>query len=433
MKFKRIGAIVTNPELRSKVLFTLAMLLIFRIGVFISIPGVDLVTIKQATVGSGAGVFEIMNMLGGGALQQYSIFGLGVGPYITASIVLQLLAMDIIPFFTDLQNGGDAGRKKLGQYTRYLAIILAFVQGYMITYIMHSQNAAVNDPGVISFARIALLMTAGTMFILWIADQITAHGIGNGTSMIIFAGIVDKVPSSFYRMIKSFFDNPDTSTAIATLIAVGIIVLFITLVAFTVFTQEATRKIPVQYASNSSRAGEANYLPLKINVAGVIPVIFASTILMAPATIIQLFAANNTSSVIIFLRKLFDYSTPYGLVLYIILIYAFTYFYAALQVDSKKLAENLGRSGGYIIGIRPGNETVKFINRTVSRLNFLGASALAIIASIPIILPMVAKIDRAQAYGLGGTGLIIIVGVALEVVNKIDSMSATRQKRSFIK
>jgi preprotein translocase subunit SecY len=433
MKFKRIRAILTNPELRSKVLFTLGMLLIFRLGIFISIPGVDVATIKQATVGSGAGVFEIMNMLGGGALQQYSIFGLGVGPYITASIVLQLLAMDIIPFFTDLQNGGDAGRKKLGQYTRYLAIILAFVQGYMITYILHTQNAAVNNPSVISFATISLLMTAGTMLILWISDQITAKGIGNGTSMIIFAGIVDKVPHSFYNMIKSFFDNPEVGTAVATVIAVGIVLLFISLVTFTVFTQEATRKIPVQYASNSSRAGDANYLPLKINVAGVIPVIFASTILMAPATLIQLFAANNTSSVVTFLKQLFDYSTPYGLILYIGLVYGFTYFYAALQVDSKKLAENLGRSGGYIIGIRPGEETVKFINRTVNRLNFLGASALAVIASVPILLPMLTNIDKSQAYGLGGTGLIIIVGVAIEVVNKIDSMSATRTKRSFIK
>lgn len=432
MKFKRIKAVLTNPELKKKALFTLIILLIFRIGVHISIPGVDVESIRQATVGSGAGIFEMMNMLGGDALKNYSIFGLGVGPYITASIVIQLLAMDIVPYLSDLQNGGDAGRKKLSQLTRYGAIALSFIQGFMITMALNSQNAAVFDATPLGFAKISLIMTAGAMFILWLADQITAKGLGNGTSMIIFAGIVDKVPVSFYKIIESFFKNPDNSTAISTLLAIGIIALFIALIVFTVYTQQATRKIPVQYASNTSKAGETTYLPFKINVAGVIPVIFASAIMMAPATIMQLFASND-NAVVNFLKQLFDYSTPYGLVLYIVLIFVFTFFYANLQVDAKKLAENLGRSGGYIIGIRPGQETMDFVKKTVNKLNFLGASSLSLIAAIPVILPMVTGIDRGSAYGLGGTGLIIVVGVALEIVNKIDSASNVKKQRSFIK
>ncbi|MDF9867544.1 preprotein translocase subunit SecY [Bacilli bacterium PM5-3] len=429
---KRIKSILTNPELKKKVLYTLMILLIFRIGVHISIPGIDVRHLKDATVGSGAGIFEMMNMLGGDALKNYSIFGLGVGPYITASIVIQLLAMDIVPYLSDLQNGGDAGRKKLSQLTRYAAIVLSFAQGYMLTFAFNTQYAIVENPTVVGFVTISLIMTAGALFILWLADQITMKGIGNGTSMIIFAGIVDKVPLSFYKIMKSFFQNPANSTLIATILSIGVLVLFVALVVFTVYTQQATRKIPVQYASNTSKAGETTYLPFKINVAGVIPVIFASAVLMAPATILQLFAKDG-NSVVTFLTKLFDYSTPQGLCLYIVLIFAFTYFYANLQVDAKKLTENLGRSGGYIIGIRPGQETMNFVKKTVNKLNFLGASSLAIIAAIPVILPMITNISRNEAYGLGGTGLIIVVGVALEFVNKIDSTSDVKKQKSFIK
>ncbi|MEG0283694.1 MAG: preprotein translocase subunit SecY [Erysipelotrichales bacterium] len=430
---KRIKAVFTNPELRQKALFTLMILLIFRIGVHISIPGIDIATVKKATMGSGAGIFEMMNMLGGDALKNYSIFGLGVGPYITASIVIQLLAMDIVPYLSDLQNGGDAGRKKLSQLTRYAAIVLSFVQGYMITYALNAQQAVVYNATTLEFLKIALIMTAGAIFILWLADQITAKGIGNGTSMIIFAGIVDKVPISFYEITKSFFKSGDHSTVVATILGIGVVVLFIVLVIFTVYTQQATRKIPVQYASNTSKAGETTYLPFKINVSGVIPVIFASAVLMAPATVLQLFVNENSGQVVNFLQQLFNYSTPIGLCLYIVLIFAFTYFYANLQVDAKKLAENLGRSGGYIIGIRPGQETVDFVKKVVNRLNFLGAASLSVIAAIPVILPMLTSIDKSQAYGLGGTGLIIVVGVALELVNKVDSMSSVKEQRSFVK
>lgn len=434
MRLKRVRATFTNPELKAKMLFTLVILLIFRTGVNISVPGVDVQSIKDATTGPDAGVFQMMNMLGGGALQNYSIFSLGVGPYITASIVIQLLAMDIVPYLADLQNGGDAGRKKIGQITRYVAIVLAFVQAYMTTVYFHSQQASVNNASPLGFITIALYMTAGTMLILWLADQITAKGIGNGTSMIIFAGIVDKVPYSFYQMIEGFFLDPTIGTVLAVIFGIALMALFITLIWFTVKTQQAQRKIPVQYASNSSKAGEASYLPFKINVAGVIPVIFASTILMVPATLIQFFVTTDNQFTTV-LKRIFNYTDPIGMLMYIILIYAFTYFYANLQVDSKKLSENLARSGGYIIGIRPGEETEKFINRTINRLNFLGATSLAIIAIVPVLLPYLPylNISKTQAQGLGGTGLIIVVGVSLDVVNKIDGMIKTRKQRNFIK
>lgn len=429
---KRLKAVFNNPDLRKKVLYTLFILLIFRIGIHVSVPGVDLESIQRATTGTGAGIFQMMNMLGGNALQNYSIFGLGVMPYITASIVIQLLAMDIVPYFSDLRNSGEAGRKKLSQQTRYAAIVLSFGQAYALTYAFNIQQAAVLNPTFFGFASISLIMTAGAIFLLWLADQITAKGLGNGTSMIIFAGIVDKVPLSFYSIIESFFKDANTATVVAIAFAIGIIILFLALVAFTVFTQQATRKIPVQYANNSSQAGSKTYLPFKINVAGVIPVIFASAVLMAPQTILQLFANNESGPVLDFFRQLFDYTTPMGLLLYIALIYGFTYFYANLQVDAKKLAENLGRSGGYIIGVRPGEETKNFVQKVVNRLNFLGGSSLAFIAAVPIILPMFTSLTRSQAYGLGGTGLIIVVGVALDIVNRIDSASEIKKEKSFI-
>jgi len=433
MGIKRLSAVFHNSEIRQKVLYTLAILLIFRIGVHISVPGVDIESIRLATVGPNAGIFEVMNLLGGNALSNYSIFGLGVGPYITASIIIQLLAMDIIPYLADLQNSGEAGRKKLSNITRVIAIFLAFAQAYMLTIAFNTQYASVYNPTFLGFAKISLIMTAGAMFILWLADQITTKGIGNGTSMIIFAGIVDRVPVSFWNIIRGFYNNANMASWLATLLSIGIFVLFIVLIVFTVYTQQATRKIPVQYASSTSRSSENSYLPFKINVSGVIPVIFASAIIMAPATIIQFLAPNTTTGVVGFLRQLFDYSTIPGLILYLVLIFAFTYFYAHLQVDGKKLSENLARSGGYIIGVRPGEETRLFVRKTINRLNFLGAASLAIIAAIPIILPMVSGMDRGLAMGLGGTGLIIAVGVALDIVNKIDSMNTTQRRKDFIK
>lgn len=429
---KRIKAVLNNADLKQKAIYTLMILLIFRLGIHISVPGVDLESIKLATTGSGAGIFAMMNMLGGDALQNYSIFGLGVMPYITASIVIQLLAMDIVPYFSDLKNSGEAGRKKLSQLTRYAAIVLSFGQAYALTYAFNVQQAAVLNPTFFGFVQIALIMTAGAIFLLWLADQITTKGLGNGTSMIIFAGIVDKVPVSFYRIMESYFNSSNISTIIAIIVSIGIVILFLALVVFTVFTQQATRKIPVQYANNSSQAGSKTYLPFKINVAGVIPVIFASAVLMAPQTILQLFAANESGPILNFARQLFDYTTPIGLLLYIALIFGFTFFYANLQVDAKKLAENLGRSGGYIIGIRPGEETMNFVKKTINKLNFLGASSLSLIAAIPVLLPMLTSLEKGQAYGLGGTGLIIVVGVALDIVNRIDSASETKSQKGFI-
>lgn len=426
----RIKAIFTNPDLRKKALFTLGILLVFRLGVYISIPGVDVALIRQATTGADAGIFEMMNMLGGDALKNYSIFGLGVGPYITASIIIQLLAMDIVPYLTDLQQGGDAGRKKLARITRYVTIVLSFAQALMLTLSLNSQSPIVDDPSVMGFIVVALFLTAGAMFLLWLADQITVKGLGNGASMIIFAGIVDKVPMSFVNMIQAFYR--DDTDIVALLLSIGVVILFIALIYFTVFTQQAQRKIPVQYASNSSKAGGSTFLPFKINVAGVIPVIFASAVLLVPATILSLFA-DSSNGVVIFLRQLFDYSTPSGLILYILLIFGFTYFYANLQVDAKRLTENLGRSGGYIIGIRPGEETFKFIKKTINRLNFLGAASLSIIAAIPVIIPMVTDLSRNDSYALGGTGLIIIVGVAIDIVSRIDTANNKKKERSFIK
>lgn len=426
---KWITAIFTNPDVKKKILFTLGILLVFRIGVYISVPGVDVALIRKATTGADAGIFEMMNMLGGNALSNYSIFGLGVGPYITASIIIQLLAMDIVPFLTDLQQGGDAGRKKLAQITRYATIVLAFAQAIMLTLSLNSQSPIIDNPSAFGFILIALFLTAGAMFLLWLADQITVKGIGNGTSMIIFAGIVDKVPMSFVRITQAFTRNE--AGGLSLLFSVLVIALFIALIYFTVFTQQAQRKIPVQYANNMSAAG-STFLPFKINVAGVIPVIFASAILMVPATVLSLFAQSD-SAVVVFLRSLFDYTTIQGLILYVLLIFGFTYFYANLQVDAKRLTENLGRSGGYIIGVRPGEETFKFIKRTVNRLNFLGAASLSIIASIPILLPMFTSISKNDSYGLGGTGLIIIVGVAIDIVGKIDTARQEKKTRSFIK
>lgn len=428
---KRINAIISNPELRNKIIFTILILLIFRFGVHISIPGVDITSLKEAMTGGSAGIFQMMNLLGGDALKNYSIFGLGVGPYITASIVIQLMSYDIVPYFTDLKNGGDAGRKKMSQITRYVAIVLSFAQGYMLSVAFNAQYHLVNDPSFWGFTKISLIMTAGAIFILWLADQITTKGIGNGTSMIIMAGIVDKVPMTFVNIIKTFFQAH--GTVLATILSVLIVLLFLALIVFTVFTQQAMRKIPVQYANNAVKASERTYLPFRINVAGVIPVIFASALLMVPATIFQMLAGSETTGIWHTLANIFNYQTVAGLILYVALIFGFTFFYANQSVDAKKLSENLGRNGGYIVGIRPGADTLRFVKKIVNRLNFLGGASLAVIAAIPLILPMILNVSKNNAYGLGGTGLIIIVGVAIDFVQRIDSFSSVKKRGSFIK
>lgn len=429
--FSRVKAAISQKDIKSRILFTLLILFIFRLGVGITVPGINTSQLVEATSGESSGIFAIMNLLGGGALANYSILGLGVAPYITASIVIQLLAMDVIPYLTDLQKGGEQGKRKLNSITRYLTVVLSFAQAYGITYTFSQGYGVMANPGIGELAYVSLIMTAGTMFLLWLADQISAKGIGNGVSMIIFGGIVAKLPYTFNQVARSFIDLSSDQAAFTGVLKFGVYILvFVLLLVFVIFTQQAERKIPIQYASSTARMGrQMTYLPLKVNVAGVIPVIFASAIMMAPITIASFLPQNDVTAAI---NKIFNYTQPIGLTIYVILIIAFTYFYAHLQVDAKKLSENLAKSNGYIPGIRPGLETEKYIIRVINRLCFVGSLSLALIAAIPVIIPMVTNVSTSAAHALGGTGLIIVIGVALEFVNRIDSMMAKRTYKGFI-
>ena len=407
-----------NKEIRNKIIFTLAMLLVYRLGTVIPVPNID-------TVKLGAGVtsntfIDMMNMLGGGAIQSFSIFSLGVGPYITASIIIQLLSMDVIPYLTELTKSGHNGKKQIDTITRYLGVVLAYVQSIGLIGIFNSQNQILISSTPADFFFMGTIMAAGTMFLLWLGDQITQKGVGNGLSMIIFAGIVSSLPVTF----ASTFTTMTEGNTLSGLIGFGLFVLsYLAIVTLVVFMNGAVRKITIQYTSSTQgRGGQTNHLPLMINSASVVPVIFAGAIMNAP--IIALSWINQNGEIYKFLSKYFVLSHPVGLVVYAVLIIAFTFFYTNLQVDPEKIAEDFGKNGSYIPGVRPGKDTKKYISTVLNRITVLGAIFLTFIALLPNILPMFTSIPSATA--LGGTGIIIVVGVALETVKELKGRTAKR-------
>jgi preprotein translocase subunit SecY len=407
------------------------MLIVFRLGTFIPVPFTD----KQAIdFMNQQNVFGFLNTFGGGALQNFSIFAMGIMPYITASIIMQLLQMDVVPKFSEWKKQGEMGRKKLAQVTRYGTIVLAFVQAIAMSVGFNAMAGGmlIADPDITKFVVIAIVLTSGTAFLMWLGEQITANGVGNGISILIFAGIVAAVPNGIKQLYSQYFVNPGDELFINIVIVALIALVVIAVVVGVIFIQQALRKIPIQYAkklvNRSPVGGHSTHLPLKVNAAGVIPVIFTIAFIIAPRTVASFFEGSNVASTI---EAIFDYTQPIGMVLYVVLIIAFTYFYTFVQVNPEQMAENLQKQGGYIPGIRPGKNTETYLTRVMYRLTFVGSIFLAAVSVLPIVLGGLANLP--QAVQIGGTSLLIVVGVALQTMKQLESQLVKRHYKGFIK
>lgn len=419
-------------ELRRKVVFTLGILFVFRLGAGIVIPYIDTSAITSAATSSG--IFGIMNMLGGGTLEKFSLFSLGVSPYITSSIIIELLSMDVIPALAQWNKEGNTGKKKKDKVTRVLTLALAIIQGGSLTYAFDKGYSILASSSIWAYVYVVIVMAAGSMFTMWLGDQITIKGVGNGTSLLIFTGIVANLPNSFISSFKSmvtFGSAYKTATSLAWYIL--FVIVYLAIVVFVVFEEGAIRKIPIIYATNTQtvmHTKESTNLPIKINSSSVIPVIFAASVLAAPRTIISFMKSTSTTQMI---DNILNYQKPIGFVLYIVMIILFTFFYSNLQIDAKKISEDLKKSGGAIPGVRTGDDTKKYIGTVLNRVTVVGSLFLAIIASIPIIAPEIWKMTSNNALSLGGTGLIIVTGVALETVRAIKSMLTRREYHGYIR
>lgn len=403
--FKKSG-----KDLRKRIYFTLLCLGIFCLGTRISIPGVDVID----NIYESLGVLQIFDLMSGGGLQTFSIFALGVSPYITASIITQLLQMDVVPYFKELKEQGYVGRQKINKINRYIAIILAFLQAYMLCILY------LNNPGTIETIRFSVIMTAGTCFCLWMGDQITKNGIGNGSSMIIMAGIVQSMPAIFAKAFNGFIHGAYSMPIGITYFSIFVLIYILIIVGI-IYMQLAERRIPIQYANRTTSAYGANqsYLPIKLNAANVIPVIFAQILLTIPS-MIAAFTKNQGATD--FISKYIAYNSPTGLIIYIILILFFSYFYTFMVLNPEDMSKNLNQRGGYIPGIRPGNDTAKYISKSVSRLTIVGGIGLAILAILPVLFQMIFRNNASlAAVSIGGTGLLIVVGVAIETYRQIES------------
>ncbi|MBM6653386.1 preprotein translocase subunit SecY [Faecalitalea cylindroides] len=422
-------AIFTNKDIRNRILFTLFAFLVYRLGSAITVPDVNTADLVAGIEDNS--LFAMINLLGGGGLEQFSIFALGVTPYITASIIIQLLSMDVVPHLSELAKNGATGRKTLDKYTRYLAVVFAFVQSFSLVY-GFSQTYTTLIEGGVTMAKImyiATIFTAGSMFLVWIGDQISIKGIGNGISMVIMAGIVGRMPQQFADAWTTLIGAESTIENGAWLFA-GYILVYILIIIFVTLINTAERRIPIQYTSSSiqlSKRSESNYLPLKVNSASVIPVIFASSLMMAPLQIASFFPSND---IIRTMQDWLGLQTWYSLVIYVLLILFFTFFYTKMQINPEKISENLGKSGAYIPSVRPGTETKNYVNKVLSRITVLGSICLALIAVLPHIMPLIWT-DMPTSMALGGTGMIIVVGVAIETVRQVQGLITQKSYKKY--
>lgn len=429
--FQTISNFMRVRDIRNKIIFTLLMLIVFRIGTFIPVPNVDANVLKQT---DQLGLIGFLNTFGGGALKNFSILAMGIMPYITASIIVQLLQMDVVPKFTEWSKQGEVGRRKLAQFTRYFTIILAFIQAFAMSYGFNRMysGSLIKDEGVMTYLVIAVVLTAGTAFLMWLGEQITAKGVGNGISIIIFAGIVAAIPNAANQVYAQQIVDAGEALFINIIVLLLLVAAVIAVTVGVIYVQQALRKIPIQYAKRVSgtaqTGGQQTHLPLKVNAAGVIPVIFASAFLMAPQSIVLFFGQNKVTD---FITKSLNYTHPVGMGIYIALIIAFTYFYAFIQVNPENVADNLKKQGAYIPGIRPGINTQNYLTSVLYRLTFVGSIFLAIIAIMPLLFVKFAGLP--QSAQIGGTSLLIVVGVALETMKQLESQLVKRHYKGFMK
>ena len=415
-----------NKDLKKKILFTLLILFIYNVGTGIRVPGTEKIT-------SDLGFLELLNVMGGGSLKKFSIFALGVTPYISASIITQLLQMDIIPYFSNLAKEGHSGRVKLNKITRYLGILLAFLQGLVMSYSLVGNEFFGHTPTALDYLTISVILTAGTCLLLWLGDQISSKGVGNGISILIMAGILISTPNMLKDAFSSFVTFQGASTQEISLGVAKFILfllLYVAIIVGIVFIEKSERRVPIQYSNRTQSAygAKQTYIPLKLNSAGVMPVIFASSLIAIPSLIAAFIKKDGFS---LFINKYINYNTVTGFILYIFFIILFSYLYTFMAgLRPKDLADNLNKQGGYIPGIRPGNETKKYVSKVLSRTTFLGAIFLVFIAGLPILVSNLSTLPTSVT--VGGTGLLIVVGVALETYNQIEStLQARRYERGY--
>ena len=414
-----LSNIAKITELRQKVVFTLAMFIVFRAGTHIPVPGVNAAMIEQLF--TSGNLFGLLDMFSGGALSKFSIFAMSITPYINASIILQLLQV-VVPTLERWHKEGEEGRKKINKLTRYGTVVLGFIQAIGMAF---GLRVAINDPGVGSILMIAITLTAGTVFLMWIGEQITAKGIGNGISLIIFAGIVSRLPDGM-AVIFNYLKAGTISVLSVILFAILAIVMIVFVVAIT----QGIRKVPVQYAKRvvgrKMYGGHTSYIPLKVNQAGVIPIIFASSVLMFPVTIAQFIDVPWIKTV----AGWFAWGTPLQTTLYLLMIVFFTYFYTAVSMNIGDMSDNIKKYCGFIPGLRPGKPTTDYLDKIMSRITMAGAVFLALIAIMPNVIVWTTGIEGVY---FGGTALLIVVGVALDTMKQIESLILMRHYQGFMK
>ncbi len=414
-----LSNILKITELRQKVVFTLAMFLVFRAGTHIPVPGVDVSVIEQMF--TSGNLFGLLDLFSGGALSKFSIFAMSITPYINASIIMQLITI-VVPTFEQWSKEGEEGRKKLTQITRYGTVLLGFIQAIGMAI---GLKAAIINPGIASTLLIALTLTAGTTFLMWLGEQITEKGIGNGISLIIFAGIVSRLPDGLY-MLYEYLTAGTINIFNVLLFAIIALAMIVLVIAIT----QGQRRIPVQYAKRvvgrKTYGGHSTHIPLKVNQAGVIPIIFASSVLMFPVTIAQFVDIAWVKTV----AGYFAWGTPLQTILYALLIIFFTYFYTAVTLNISDMAENMKKYGGFIPGLRPGKPTADYLDRVMTRITLAGSIFLAGIAILP---NFIAAVTNIPGLNFGGTALLIVVGVALDTMKQIEAIVLMRHYQGFMK
>ena len=419
------GAFGKAKELQQRILFALALLIVYRIGTYIPVPGIDAVQLKSFFEQANQGIGGMLNMFTGGAVGRMAIFALGIMPYITASIIIQLLT-SMVPYLEQLKKEGEQGRKKINQYTRYGTVVLAFFQSYGIAAGIESQGLA-SDPGMFFRASCVITLVGGTMFLMWLGEQITARGIGNGISLIIFVGIIAELPSALAQFFAS-----GRSGALSPFIIVSVLLMIILVIAFVVFIERALRKVHIQYPKRQVGmkmfGGESSNLPIKLNPSGVIPAIFASSLLLLPTTI-STFAKDDESGVLGFISA---YLGPGQLLYYIFfggMIVFFAYFYTLnVSFKTEDVADNLKKQGGFVPGIRPGERTAQYLDYVVVRLLVLGSAYLAAVC----LLPEVLRSQFAIPFYFGGTSLLIVVSVTMDTITQVQSHLLAHQYEGLI-
>ncbi len=414
--------VLSVGDLRKKLLFTALMLLVFRIGTLLPVPGVDADALRQLLNVDEGSVFSMLNLFAGGALGRFAVLAMGVTPYITASIILQLLTA-VVPSLEELKKDTE-GRKKIQEYTRYGTVVLGLIQGASLA-MLANQYGVIANPNFGTMALIVITLTAGTTFLMWLGEQITEYGIGNGISLIIFAGIIGELPATLLTAGMMVGEG-----ALSVFSFAAWLLLTIVIIAGIIMVQEAQRRIPVQYARRQVGrrmvGGGTTHIPLKINQAGVIPVIFANSVLLFPLTIAQFVPALG------WLEKWIGINTPGYFILYVVLIIFFSYFYTAVTFNPAEVAENMKKNGGFIPGLRPGRPTSQYIDRVLARITLSGAIFLALVALSPHIVAAITRMPQ-QFQVFGGTGLIIIVGVALDTMKQIEAQLLMRHYEGFLR